>query len=439
MNHEHALMSSRRCEQPLDRVRSGEPGRTFHTLVIRGRTRALWPFLAVTVLVLVLGVDRATAQDTRAATIREQQAGKQSVVAPPSANRAEAIIDRLDDWGFFTGELRGLYPWLGTVFPGGGVAAGAGVRKPLGDDGAINVFGGSSFSRFWRADAEARLPTFARNRARITLSGSYVDAPDVRYHGVGNDTLKDHQTRYGYAPASGGARLDVAAAKYVSLGGGVKYLDIDTSRGRTGLSIEQRFSPADTPALDFDNFSYINSTAYAALDWRRPAGYSGSGGLYRVQLDDYHDRYNDGHSFRTLEAEARQLIPLLRANWVLALRGLATVTDIDDRSVVPYFMLPSLGGGTNLRGYPDFRFRDRHRLAMNAELRWTPARFMDMAVFYDTGKVASRRKDLDLDDLKQSYGIGMRIVGPNGYAFRLEVAHSREHSARLLVGAGGTF
>ena len=32
---------------------------------------------------------------------------------------------------------------------------------------------------------------------------------------------------------------------------------------------------------------------------------------------------------------------------------------------------------------------------MNAEVRWTPARFIDMAVFYDTGKVAARRQDFD--------------------------------------------
>ena len=76
---------------------------------------------------------------------------------------------------------------------------------------------------------------------------------------------------------------------------------------------------------------------------------------------------------------------------------------------------------------------------MNAEVRWTPARFIDMAVFYDTGKVAARRQDLDLDDLQESYGVGIRIIGVKGYVFRAEVAHSREHSARLIFGAGGTF
>jgi outer membrane protein assembly factor BamA len=161
--------------------------------------------------------------------------------------------------------------------------------------------------------------------------------------------------------------------------------------------------------------------------------------MYRIQFDDYRERDLDLYSFRSLEAEVRQLIPILRANWVISLRGLATVADIDDTSLVPFFLLPSLGGGSTLRGYPDFRFRDRNRLFVGAELRWTPARFMDMALFYDAGKVAARREDLDFDGLKNSYGIGMRIIGPEGYIFRAEVARSREHNLRLIFGAGGVF
>jgi hypothetical protein len=388
---------------------------------------------------LLIASTPAIAQETRAELIREQQADKGRAAVAPTSNRAEVVIDRLEDWGFFMGQPRGFYPWLGSVFPGGGVAAGAGVRRPFGDDGAVNVIGGYSFNSYWRAEANVELPTFAQNRARVTLSGRYLDAPDVRYHGIGNDTSKEDQTRYGYTPAGGGARLDFEASRYFSLGGGVTYLDIGTSTGQTTPSIEERFSPADTPGLEFDSFGYINSTARAAFDWRRPVGYAGTGGLYRLQFDDYRERDHDRYSFRSLEAEVRQMVPLLRANWVLALRGLATVTDIDDASAIPYFLLPSLGGGSTLRGFPDFRFRDRHRLLMNAEVRWTPARFLDMAVFYDTGKVASRRTDLDFSDLQDAYGIGMRIIGPAGYAFRVEVAHSSEHSARLIVGAGGTF
>jgi hemolysin activation/secretion protein len=76
---------------------------------------------------------------------------------------------------------------------------------------------------------------------------------------------------------------------------------------------------------------------------------------------------------------------------------------------------------------------------MNAELRWTPARFLDMAVFYDTGKVAGDYRDLDLKGLKNSYGIGMRLIGLRGYVFRIEAARSREHAALLIFSAGGAF
>jgi hypothetical protein len=408
-----------------------------HPHYLKGRRVRAAAVVAALMLLLFLPVNRVAAQDTRAEAIRQEQEQKQQALQPPRPNGVERFIDKLEDWGLIAGQPRGVYPWFGSVYPGGGFAAGAGARKSFGDDGAFNVFGGYSIATFARAQADLALPTFANNHARVTLSGRYVDAPDVRYFGVGNSSRKEDLTRFGYTPKGGGARLDIVGGKYFSVGGGVDYLDIDTSEGRTEPSIEERFTPANTPGLGISSFTYVNTTAHAAFDWRRPLGYSGSGGLYRVDFDNYSERDNDLYSFKSVEAEVQQLIPILRANWVIALRGLATLTDIDDTSVVPYFMLPSLGGGTTLRGYPDFRFRDRNRLVMNAELRWTPARFMDMAIFYDTGKVAARREDLDFDDLKESYGIGMRIIGLQGYALRIEVAHSREHAARLIFSAGG--
>ena len=395
-----------------------------------------------TALALVLAMAAtapAAAQSTRAEAIAQQQAAKQSELTPPQPNAAERLIDRVEDWGLLSGNPRGLYPWFGSVYPGGGFAAGAGVRETFGDDGVVNVFGGYSVRTFSRAEAIVTLPSFAANRMRLSLGAQYIDAPDVRYFGVGNDSDNDDLTRFGYTPIRGGARLTIDGGRYFEVGGGADYISIDTSGGKTGVSIEQLFTPATAPGLELSKYKYLRSTAHAAVDWRKPLGYSGRGGLYRVQFDDYREQDNDIYSFQSVEAEAIQLIPILRANWVIALRGLATLTDIEDTSRVPYFLLPALGGGSTLRGYPDFRFRDRNRMLMTAELRWTPARIIDMALFYDTGKVAARREDLDFDDLKESYGIGLRLIGLQGYAFRIEVAHSREHAARVIFSAGGAF
>ena len=91
---------------------------------------------------------------------------------------------------------------------------------------------------------------------------------------------------------------------------------------------------------------------------------------------------------------------MLRENWVIALRALASTTRPRAGQDVPYFLMPDLGGSHTLRGYPPWRFRDRNRLLLTGEYRWTAGPFVDMALFLDAGKVAPRARDLDLRGLK---------------------------------------
>jgi hypothetical protein len=403
---------------------------------MKARLLLTFPLILTTI---VAGAGSAIAQDSRADAIRQQQAERQQHLSPPQKNTAERLLERLERWGFISGPPRGVYPWGGSIYSGGGFAAGAGARQPFGDDGAVNVFSGYSIGGSTIAHADVHLPTFADGRGTISVAGRYIDAPDVKYFGIGNDTSKDDRTRFGFSPVTSGARLEFDVTKRLTAAGGITYLDATTSGGRTAPSIEERFEPSDTPGLEYSTFAFVNSTVSAVYDWRRRLGYAGRGGLLRAKFDDYRDRDHGRYSFRSLEADALQLIPVLRANWVIALRGGVTITDVDGANDVPFFLMPAIGGGSSVRGYPDFRFRDRNRLVMNAELRWTPARFMDMALFYDAGKVEARRQDLDLDNLKTGYGIGMRLIGPMGYAFRVEAARSREHRARLIISAGGAF
>ncbi len=388
---------------------------------------------------IAAGTAPAHAQATRAEAISQEQAEKAQKVTPPRLNAAERVIEQLDRWGLVSGPPRGVYPWVSTIYPGGGLAAGAGVRTRFGDDGALNVRGGYSIRQYTLGEADMALPTFAATRGRLTLLGRYLDAPDVKFYGIGNDSSKDSRSNYGYSPVSGGVRFDFDLTKRVTAGGEVSYIDTATSAGRTAPSATTLDGIADIPGFDATQFGFVRSSVHASYDWRRPLGYSGSGGAYHARFDNYQDRDHGRYSFRSVEVEAMQMLPIMRANWVVMVRGLATVTDANDGNDIPYFMMPSLGGGSSVRGYPDFRFRDRHRMLMNAELRWTPARFMDALLFYDAGKVAAQRQDLDFDDLKTSYGAGVRLIGPLGYALRLEAARSREHRVRLILSAGGAF
>ena len=89
-------------------------------------------------------------------------------------------------------------------------------------------------------------------------------------------------------------------------------------------------------------------------------------------------------------------------------------------------MLPALGGGSTLRGFSSWRFRDRNSLLLQAEWRVLANRFLDMALFYDAGKVTARTGDLDFDGLKSDYGLGFRLHGPLATPLRIEFAKGNE-------------
>jgi outer membrane protein assembly factor BamA len=194
--------------------------------------------------------------------------------------------------------------------------------------------------------------------------------------------------------------------------------------------------PASAPGL-FATPAYLRTEASAAIDWRTSPGYSRKGGIYGVTFADYADR-RDTYSFRRIDGELIQHLPLLRENWVISLRGRVQTT-LDDADLVPFFLLPQLGSGTTLRGYETGRFRDRHSILTSAEFRWIPSRLaLDMALFYDAGKVTSRRADLDFEGLQSNYGIGARFHGPTTTVLRIEAAHGSE-GWRLVFATSAPF
>ncbi len=390
---------------------------------------------------LVVTAARAAAQpaptpQTREAEILAQQAAKASRLVPAQPSPAERIVERLEPVLLATAPS-GFYPWFGSVLGGGMLGVGAGYRTVYADTGHLNVYGGWSLRNYRTLDARASLPTFLDGRATVDVHAKYLFADKVSFYGLGRDSDEDRKASFTYEPTTVGASLRVQPVPYLHLGAGIGYEQVKTSGGRRAPSVEQEFSPATAPGLGED-VDYVVTHASAAVDWRESPGYTTSGGLYRIEHRRYDARDNAPWSFEATEVELQQFVPILRANWVLAFRALGTVAYGRGGDQVPFFMMPTLGSGDELRGFPNRRFRDRNRLLLQAEYRWRPSKFVDLAVFYDAGKVEARRGDLDTDGLKSAWGGGIRFHGPSYTALRLEVARSREGLA-LIVSGGPSF
>ena len=184
------------------------------------------------------------------------------------------------------------------------------------------------------------------------------------------------------------------------------------------------------------NPQYVHTFTSAAFDWR-PGEYARRGGLYSIAHHNYSDR-DDTFSFSRLDAEAVQHIPVLRENWVFSMRARLETT-LDDDDQVPFFMLPSLGSGSTLRGYSSWRFRDRHSMLLSGEWRWIPNRMaIDMALFYDAGMVAPRFDAITLKSFKSDVGIGFRVHAPAKTVLRVELAKGSE-GWRTVWSSGAAF
>jgi hypothetical protein len=382
----------------------------------------------------MIGPAAAAAQETREAIIAAAQAAKARDLKPYVPNTAERIAGDLKKRLLDT--PHGFYPWFDSVYSGGGLTGGAGFRRFVGDQSFIEARGLFSAKAYKLAEIATGSLGPSR-RFEVRAAGGWRDATQVAFYGVGNDTapeaVSNFQLQQAYAGVSG--RWRGPARTFADVGLRYENYTLLEGNASSSPSIEQVYTADTAPGLGA-NPTYLRTTIAGGVDSRRPSpGYARRGGLYAVTYDLSADQDDGAYSFDIMQAEVVQHVPVLRENWVLSFHGVMKTT-MDEADTVPYFLLPSLGSGSTLRAYPSWRFRDRHSLLMSGEFRWMPSQLMlDVALFYDTGKVANRREDLDFEQLQHNWGVGFRFHGPMATPLRIEFAHGREGMNIVFSGA----
>ena len=369
---------------------------------------------------LLLGTPLAEAQQTRAETIAAKQAEKAQRLHPYEPT---AIERRIAAAQRALVEPPPVYAFIGSVYSGGLLAVGPGFRHRYRGTGLFDVHGAWSLKNFKLVETSVRFPRSPGRRVDFGADARWIDAPTVAHYGFrttssGTPARSDYALRRSHVGASARIRL----VPFVSVGGRLDAVRYETDGSRLGPGV---------PAASADP-QYAVTSLFAAIDSRQSPGYTNRGSLVRVDWSNFHQRQQSIYAFRRLDAEVNQFLPLLRNNWVIALRALASTTEVDPGRVVPHFLLPDLGGSRMLRGYPSWRFQDRHRMLLTGEYRWTAGHFVDMALFYDTGKVMSEH-DFALRGLSRSYGIGVRFHAPTATALRIELAQTAEGPAIVFA------
>ena len=377
----------------------------------------------------------AGAQDNGAAGDAQLAPGVQprEVVGAAQPGRLSRVIDWAEArTGSESAPRDGFYAEMGGMIPGAGFSAGPAYRRHLAGSGAVlDASMALSWRRYSMMQARLTWPRLLNDRLSAGGQIKYQDFTQIDFFGIGGGSLKDDRTDFRLKNLDTVGFAVVHAAPWLSITGRGGVLSrVDNGPGLSTLypSTDTRFDERSAPGLT-QQPGYLHADVSMDADTRDVSGYPSRGGRYRLSMAAFHDRDLAQFNFRRVDVEAAQYVPIGRS--VFALRGWLGVSQTGAGQDVPFYMLPTLGGSTTLRGYSTDRFRDRDVLVVNAEYRWPIARRIDAAAFYDAGSVAPRAGDL-AQHLIADYGLGLRMHSTRHLLARLDVARGREGTRAAL-------
>lgn len=260
----------------------------------------------------------------------------------------------------------------------------------------------------------------------IYASARYRDYPREAFYGLGPDSLKADRTDY---RRRGGLYEGVMSYRVgrLSLMGRAGLLQTQVLPGtddgfvNTEVDFDEAGAPGLTRSLDF-----VIVSGGAWLEFRDEPENAHRGVSLGVALSRFDERDGSAFQFNRLSVDLREYIPLGSNRNVIALRQVTSLDDPDTGSLVPFYMQSSLGRSTFLRGYSSFRFRDDKLLAFQGEYRFEVVPKVELALLYDTGKVFSTMSQFDFQNLRTSWGAGIRLKSPKKVKLRLDVMRSAE-------------
>jgi len=399
-------------------------------------TRNTFAHAGVITLACLIHANHTFAQETRASSVADERAAKaetsSSTATPQSGlmTRFSWAANKLDGMSG-SSSANGFYPDFSTLIPGSGwLAGGIGYRHHVfGDDAIVSASAAFSVRHYTALRSVITWPRLVSDRVAIDASITYRDAPEINYFGIGADTAKAAQTDYRLQSVDAAGSATVRVRDWLAVGGTAGYLrGTGVKPGLSSIypSTTTRFDDVSAPGLSVRP-DYVHSEVFIEADSRDVPGYPTDGGIYHVGFANFHDMDSGHWTFNRVDMDAAQYVPFAHQNSIIALRGRVTLSQAANGNDVPFFLLPSLGGANTLRGYADYRFRDRNAADFSAEYRWPLVfRALDGAVFADAGTVAPTATGLWSGSLHRDYGIGLRLHTASRSIARIDIAKGSE-------------
>lgn len=283
-----------------------------------------------------------------------------------------------------------------------------------------------------RLNLGVRVPASRDGATEFALG--YRVRPYARYFGVGPETSDEDESFYRQESAWAGTSYRHGVGGGVHVQGDVLYSSLTAGAPGTKEhpSIETEYTGNLPLGYGYHSYGWTIGAQLSHENGLGP-GRATHGGQRRIRASRFIGTSADDTEFWSFRGEAQQYLTLFFPYRVLALRGFASWIESSEGGAVPFQRLLTNDDPDLLRGYADFRFRDRGMAVLSGEYRWPLWTNMhpggsgvDLYLLGDAGQVFHDTNDLGGGNLTFSYGGGLRLESASGFRARLELAWSEE-------------
>jgi hypothetical protein len=321
----------------------------------------------------------------------------------------------------------------------------------------------TSTKLYRRFEASAYIPVIGDENTHAEIWVSYLRRTEDNFYGIGPRFPKDFQTNFDLEQRAINATFYHTFANSLQAGVYARVANSGTFNGEDNndIAMNQLFpgNPNVVPVTRWapgfqTNTKILSYGVYGAYDRRNndrglTRGFYLYGRFASADGLDYDNKpvFQD-YGWLETELDGRAYIPLFSDRTSLAIRASSELKTPKGGSQIPFYDLSFLGGRSNLRGFPNYRFRGNNSLLFSGELRQTVWRRsensgLDIFGFADVGQVWGdnrsktnpaiiRNDDFDSGNWRTGPGGGVQYRLSKSFAFRVEVGHSNERSLVYL-------
>ncbi|HKO42700.1 MAG TPA: hypothetical protein VJU84_05395 [Pyrinomonadaceae bacterium] len=352
---------------------------------------------------------------------------------------------------------KGIKPTFGGVVPGSGFGGGIAYTAEHNEQGSgpvpavwqMQFDAGARITtrKYWQIDGSlnvAKTRSDSNNRSvdlEMNFYGQVKDMPRLDFYGLGPESDQADLAKCHYRESVVGADISVPATQWMDVGAALEGIwpRLTTITDPSVRSVNQIYDDSSAPGLSADP-TYLHFAGYLGLHS------TGELESQRLRYDFFYHIYHDvgekRFSFRRFDADLKHKFRLGEKS-ELRLRGRMSSSSTSNGQRVPFYLQETVGGSNirgqdTLRGFDDYRFRDRHFLLLQTDFMTELRGPLKLIVFYDTGKVAPSLRRIDEGRLRHTYGAGVVIMprGLDQVMFRFYVGLGSGEGSHLFFGPG---